>query len=74
MDQRDRAGDRLQGHAPVNRGITSADNDDIAVAERLDSLGEVVNAFAFAASDTPGAAWRFGSNAPTPAQMITVLL
>ena len=43
------------------------------VAELVDPLGEVVDAFAFELGHARRVE-RFGSKAPTPAQMITVLL
>ena len=74
VDQGDVRGDRLQRHRPVDRRVAAADDHDVLVAEVLDPLGEVVDALAFQLARCPGASSRFGSNAPTPAQTITVLL
>src|SRR5215204_1687176 len=40
-------GDGFEGDAPIDGGIATADDHDFLVPEILDSLREVVNAFAF---------------------------
>ena len=47
VDERDRFRDRLEGDAPVDCRVTAAHDYHIAIAERFDPFGEVVNTSTF---------------------------